>query len=106
MDSNKNMKIIRWVNFIGLNLCILLLMPSFLVYKLNIKEDLFVAASNVSFLGFYLFIFIFLWLFLYFLKQEISYCINNKLNILKHIFSNWLVFFGIFPIFIYSLMKL
>ena len=105
MDTNKGMKIIRWLNFVSLNLCVLLLVPPFLVYKLKIKANLFVAASNSGFLGFYLFIFFSLWVFIYFLIQEVSYCINNKVSFFKHIFSNWLVFWGILPIFVYLFLK-
>lgn len=105
-STSKKMKIIRWINFIGLNLCLLFMLPAFLVYKLNFKVDFFIAASNIAFLGFYLFIFIFFWVFLYFLQQEIRHCNNNKLNFLKHVFKNWIVLFGILPVCIYMLIKL
>lgn len=103
---SKRMKIVRWLNFIGLNLCLLFMLPVFLVYKLDLKTHFFIVASNFTYLGFYLFIFTALWVFLYFAYLEIEYCNKNKVPIFKHVFGNPLVLLGIITVFIYLIFKI
>jgi hypothetical protein len=97
----KEMNETRITNLIAINLTLLLMMP----YYLNLLGwD--IGYAGYAILGSYLFMFFSFWFFLYFIIKEIKYANEEKINFFKHVVINKLVFWGVFPFFLYLLLKL
>ena len=58
----------------------------------------FLFASPFEGLGYlivYYLVFIYVWLYLLFLISEVRFIISKKINLVKHVFSHWLIFLGL-----------
>ena len=84
---------IRVTNLVTINLPVLLMVP-FYIYLLGYE----ISYASYAMLGGYIFIFFSFWFFILFIYKEIKYSLKNKINFFKHVISNKLVFWGIFPI--------
>ncbi len=85
---------IRWTNFLGLSLILILSLPEIIVkiFDLGLNEQL--GAKGFSYLKFYIFFFFSFWIYLIFLRIESRNRKKHKIKFYEYITSNWLIFCG------------
>ena len=80
-DLNFITNVIRKANLIGLNVCLLLVLPNYL-NECGFENPY----TNLASLGSYLFVFFSSWILILFIILEIWYLLKNKISFFKHFF--------------------